>query len=1431
MKSMKSILAEFREYSEKVNSLERMIEGRKATKKRLDEDRELFNEISRESAERIYDWMRDTDGMPYDFESLFDGAMRTYIPLASEEQRKMAKIVRALKSSGWSLPELQGTYGPYSGFETKKVKQKLQRLQADGGGEYEIEVDVADLRLVKKTQKVIPAGPRAGETVEKKENTTMSKAIARLVKGGQLGEEHMKWWQSKQVMYTRDANHKTIEKSFAGEDGSLYSIVLSRHPIDVLRMSDISNIRSCHSEGSEYFHCALAEAKGHGPIAYLVKTEDLENHLMDKPEDLDPTQILGRAMNSLDRDEYREKMAKEFDLESPAGRWVYIETWAETVDGDKWLKGLQQRIDMASAPEKFEKQFMNSKAKQLGVPAEELKFYYRTWQREEIDIRPIKVKKAEYEKAREAVYDRKSKPNQLKPLSDFDNQELFRDRQRSVQGIGATARLRMRKFEEPMRYGTFAVPEKRTYGASVPGFVNAVTKWAADGQRDQFLRDDDDDAGQYIGHPRIQDLTRRGGSYADNQDGEILNDFFLQMSGEDKDSYEEPYGFADEAHTDEDDEDNNEMEEMWNEYERRVDELNNYADNTLERAYAQATVEDYGDEGRPYVSADGGIRYDIELPWADWAEDEDGDYVELDKKDGEPVVDEEGNVSHFIPKVWGGDYERRSAFTSAIDDPLDYYPEETEWEIAQGPDGRPSLQIMHRLRMEDGDQDPDDYEGFIDYLASDIDRNYRENREKIRKSLVEGGWFGPNDWDHLQDDISEMAETLKNWSVFGVGDDDGEVVFRLKPDGKGRSHMKTGIKWPYPSSSDLTSTAAMKGLFGGERATFGVESYLRFRAGETSRGATLFTNAFRGLQDAANEYAKRQLSLNFGSEYEEKYEPIEMGKNVELGVSLVTPEDAFDAGGKATFDGPNSEEVALGFLMTIRVFSEDRTDEIESTFNFVKYIDNNMEALRKAVISAFNDEILTWEDQRKADERAMTDGTAMQRHAKMLTLQWDDAAHDGNQAAESYMLVVMWVQQNFDRMETSAEKWVATDKLRAMNQPGRAFNEWDTTAEMPINWDNKVKEKLVALGATWNQKEAYSSAYLKSLPPATTSPSAPSDAGAEQEQEKAIDAERESWADAMNDDDDENAGPIVRNARGQRMTEAELKQEVYKRLQKKILKKKVKLHLTEKISQQKELQRQRVRTLVKSKLSAQGLMELDLGYTQRTYKITFRIAMSKDHGGLRAETENEMRAVPGVGTVKIVVGTTRQDGSNYYADALIKFHLLGKRSVIQYIRSELLPALRNIEGLSVMRMDRYEEITTMREWSDAYSGHGVSPNQGRERAVPTPTIDAIAQDWINVGKDGMGIAASSLAHSVGEVTMIPVIELMRYLGTNYFSATTKEFETVKQQIINQGIQGPIMVAIGKNGRVRITAGNDLVLAAKDIGIEEVPVTFSLQLQV
>ena len=63
--------------------------------------------------------------------------------------------------------------------------------------------------------------------------------------------------------------------------GNKFSIIITRHPVDILRMSDFDDITSCHSPPSRkgvvdsYYKCAVAEAHGHGAIAYAVETSAL----------------------------------------------------------------------------------------------------------------------------------------------------------------------------------------------------------------------------------------------------------------------------------------------------------------------------------------------------------------------------------------------------------------------------------------------------------------------------------------------------------------------------------------------------------------------------------------------------------------------------------------------------------------------------------------------------------------------------------------------------------------------------------------------------------------------------------------------------------------------------------------------------------------------------------------------------------------------------------------------------------------------------------------------------------------------------------------------------------------------------------------------------------------------------------------------------
>jgi len=228
--------------------------------------------ISTQEIRGLKDWFGE-DYSKLSFNDLFGGSLRIITPFNTEDQIELFNVIRVLKANGWS-PAGGNNY-----FDTKRVSQKLRKL--DTNEEYEKEIEVADLKVLKKEEKVIPAGPRRGEKVISKRTSSISKVLTN--PKNNVPPELAEWWQNHQTEYTKDYNWKQIESAF--KDGKVtteHSIIISRDPIDVLRMSDHGNIRSCHSEGDSYFKCAITESRGNGLVAYLVKTEDLDQ-LLESP--------------------------------------------------------------------------------------------------------------------------------------------------------------------------------------------------------------------------------------------------------------------------------------------------------------------------------------------------------------------------------------------------------------------------------------------------------------------------------------------------------------------------------------------------------------------------------------------------------------------------------------------------------------------------------------------------------------------------------------------------------------------------------------------------------------------------------------------------------------------------------------------------------------------------------------------------------------------------------------------------------------------------------------------------------------------------------------------------------------------------------------------------------------------------------------------
>lgn len=96
--------------------------------------------------------------------------------------------------------------------------------------------------------------------------------------------EIIDFWNKKSEYYRQNPDA-------AEGESDKYSIIISRAPLDVLRMSDFASIESCHSPHGRYFHCAIAEARGHGLVAYVVDNQEWQEFVEEEEGELQDDEI------------------------------------------------------------------------------------------------------------------------------------------------------------------------------------------------------------------------------------------------------------------------------------------------------------------------------------------------------------------------------------------------------------------------------------------------------------------------------------------------------------------------------------------------------------------------------------------------------------------------------------------------------------------------------------------------------------------------------------------------------------------------------------------------------------------------------------------------------------------------------------------------------------------------------------------------------------------------------------------------------------------------------------------------------------------------------------------------------------------------------------------------------------------------------------
>jgi len=247
------------------------------------------------------------------------------------------------------------------------------------------------------------------------------------------------------------------------------------------------------------------------------------------------------------------------------------------------------------------------------------------------------------------------------------------------------------------------------------------------------------------------------------------------------------------------------------------------------------------------------------------------------------------------------------------------------------------------------------------------------------------------------------------------------------------------------------------------------------------------------------------------------------------------------------------------------------------------------------------------------------------------------------------------------------------------------------------------------------------------------------------------------------------------------------------------------------------------------------LQEKDPTYDLRIYSIKMDCSIAKDRGGEMQETQTEIRGIDGVTTVRTVGTATRGATQSWLATLEIKFELLGSVGRVKYRNRVLIPGLMKIRGLNILRIGAVHQtnvrgsIRTVRE-SKKKELYELAYSDPHTPAMQTPAIslDGVLEDWAEGGVQVYDVPTNTT--DMQYHVMVSVEELWPCVSRIY-RGTKTDFDGRYKHFIAGGAQMPVYVAVGQNGRIKVTGNEDYIWFAKKSGLKELPVFFSYQKQV
>ena len=259
---------------------------RSRSKKGERKNESILREIEEDELRVLEDVLDDLDPANLPLNDLFSGKMRVVIPFpTTDPSTDLGKFAKFFETQEYDVQWDKGTVSA-----TREVTDLKDMVASLMGSAEKKKIKKFQMKIGKLFAKIVDLSRKKKEIVKNDPEFQKNEDYKRISRqiflyipnpgiAGPAGYDLEDLATKYGEYWKKNAGY--IKKNINEIDSDKFSIIITRHPIDVLRMSDFDEITSCHSPASRasayqsYYKCAVAEAQGHGAVAYVVETEEL----------------------------------------------------------------------------------------------------------------------------------------------------------------------------------------------------------------------------------------------------------------------------------------------------------------------------------------------------------------------------------------------------------------------------------------------------------------------------------------------------------------------------------------------------------------------------------------------------------------------------------------------------------------------------------------------------------------------------------------------------------------------------------------------------------------------------------------------------------------------------------------------------------------------------------------------------------------------------------------------------------------------------------------------------------------------------------------------------------------------------------------------------------------------------------------------------